>query len=391
MTAEGHADVIVVGLGAMGSATADALAGRGVSVIGLEAFGPGHANGSSHGTHRIVRQVIEEGPFYVPLALDAFERWAQLEEDTATELLVRCGAIRLGPPGCELLAAFRASADAWSLPYESLSGPDVSARFPGFAVPDDYCGYFEPGAGFVHAARAVATLQDRARRRGADLRFGQPVSTWTAGPDGVGVSTATETFAADRLVITAGAWTGRVSRLDVPLVANRVVNAYFEPHDRELFSPDRLPPFIVDGGDLDGGGGTSGEGTPALRSGTMYGIPVVPGDGLKVGVSGTPTDPDHVDRVVTADEVAALRSWVDRFLPAASGPVASTLTCLYTKTPDEHFVIDRHPDHDNVVVASPCSGHGFKYTPAIGALLGDLATGAEPRHDLRPFALDRFA
>lgn len=385
MTTAARADVIVIGLGAMGSATADNLAGRGLSVIGLEAFGPGHSNGSSHGAHRIVRQVIEEGPFYVPIALDAFERWAELQADTATELMVRCGAIRLGPTGCDLHTAFHASADAWAVPYETLDAAEVADRFPGFALPDGYAGLFEPGAGFVYAARAVATLQDRARRRGADLRFDHAVTDWTAGPGGVEVSTSAGTFTADRLVITAGAWTGRTSRLGLPLVIHRVVNAYFEPADRSLFSPGRLPPFIIAGTreDVDG--------MPSLRGDSMYGVPVVPGEGLKVGVSGTAADPDHVDRTVAPDEIADLRGWVDRFLPAASGPVVSTLTCLYTKTPDEHFVIDRHPDHGNVVVASPCSGHGFKYTPTIGALLADLATDTPPRHDLTPFAIDRFA
>ena len=182
-----------------------------------------------------------------------------------------------------------------------------------------------------------------------------------------------------------GAWTGRLTaELGIPFDVHRIVNVSFEPGDRELHGPDRLPPFVIDD---EAGQGLPG--TPALRGG-LYGIPAVPGEGLKVGSSGTPADPDHVDRTVTEAEVAALRAWVDRFLPGASGPVASTLTCLYTKTPDEHFVIDRHPEHSNVVVASPCSGHGFKYTPAIGAILADLATDVAPAHDLAPFALARF-
>ena len=379
------ADVIVIGLGAMGSAAADELAGRGHSVIGIEAFERGHTNGSSHGATRIVRRVIEEAPFYVPIVNDAFERWEALTADTGTELVVRNGSIRVGPPGSDLLAAFRRSATANGLPYDELTPADVHQRFPAFHVPDGWEAVFEADAGFVYAARAVRTLQDRARARGADLHFGEPVLDWQAGLGRVAVTTAAGTYEADRLVITAGAWTGRLTaELGIPFDVHRIVNVSFEPGDRELHGPDRLPPFVIDD---EAGQGLPG--TPALRGG-LYGIPAVPGEGLKVGSSGTPADPDHVDRTVTEAEVAALRAWVDRFLPGASGPVASTLTCLYTKTPDEHFVIDRHPEHSNVVVASPCSGHGFKYTPAIGVILADLATDVAPAHDLAPFALARF-
>lgn len=380
------ADVIVVGLGAMGSATVDELAGRGLAVVGIDAFEQGHANGSSHGPTRIVRRVIEEAPFYVPIVADAFERWDALGADTGAALVHRTGVLRIGPPGSDLLRAFRASAHANGLPFDEVDPDEAAARFPAFRVPDGWEAVYEADAGYVYAARAVHTLQERARRRGADLRFGEPVLDWQAGLGRVAVTTAERTYEASQLVIAAGAWTSRLTdELGLPLVAHRVVNVSFEPADRDLHGPGRMPPFIIDDENAQGH-----PGTPALRGG-LYGVPAVPGEGVKVGTSGTPVDPDAVDRTVTDDEIAALRAWVDRFLPGASGPVASTLTCLYTETPDEHFVIDRHPEHPNVVIASPCSGHGFKYTPAIGAILADLATGATPAHDLAPFAVSRFA
>jgi len=379
------ADVIVVGLGAMGSAAADELAGRGYSVIGLEAFAPGHANGSSHGATRIVRRIVEEAPFYVPLAADAIDRWDALTADTGTELLVRSGVLRVAQPASDLLAAFRASAAAHDLAYDTLDPADVMRRFPAFRVPDGFEAVYEADAGFVYAARAVATLQARAQRRGAELRFDEPVLGWQAGDDRVAVTTGAGVYWAERLVITAGAWTSRLAaELHLPLVVHRVANVSFEPNDRALHGADRMPAFLIDDGAADGL-----PGTPALRGG-MYGVPAVPGEGLKVGTSGAATDPDRVDRTVTADEVARLRAWVEQFIPGAAGPVASTLTCLYTKTPDEHFLVDRHPEHGNVVVASPCSGHGFKYTPALGAVLADLATDVTPGHDLNPFTLTRF-
>lgn len=380
-----HADVIVVGLGAMGSATADDLAGRGLRVLGLDAFSRGHANGSSHGPTRIIRRIVEEAPFYVPLATDAIERWDALTADTGTELFVRNGVLRVAKPGSDLLAMFRASADAHGLPYDPLTPAEIAARFPAFTIPDGYAGVFEPDAGFVYAARAVATLQDRAERRGATLRFDEPVLEWQSGHGRVAVTTPGGVYEAEQLVVTAGAWTGRLAaELQLPLVANRVVNVSFEPADRDLHGPQRMPAFLIDDGAAD-----DVPGTPALRGG-MYGIPAVPGEGLKVGTAGTPTDPDHVDRAIGADEIERLRAWVTEFIPGGVGPIASTITCLYTKTPDEHFLIDRHPEYGNVVLASPCSGHGFKYTPAIGALLADLATGATPSHDLSPFTLHRF-
>jgi sarcosine oxidase len=385
MTGPRPADVIVVGLGAMGTATADELAARGMRVLGLEAFGPGHAHGSSHGPTRIVRRVIEEAPFYVPIALDAFDRWRDLEADSGQRLLVPSGVIRIAPPGSDLHRMFRASADAWGMEYEELGGRAVHERFPALTAPDDYAALFERDAGAILARRALLALQERARRRGAELHFDEPVTSWSADGAGFAVRTADATYRADRLVITAGAWTGRLSDgLDLPLVAHRVVNATFRPLDEAACDPARLPAFII-ADDRDGL-----VGTPALRGDGIYGIPAVAGEGVKIGAGGTPTDPDAVDRTVTAAEVAALREWVARFVPAAAGEVVSTLTCLYTKSPDEHFVIDRHPGHPGVVVASPCSGHGFKYTPAIGALLADLTLGIEPAHDVGPFALDRF-
>jgi sarcosine oxidase len=283
--------------------------------------------------------------------------------------------IRIAPSGAALHDAMRASAAAFGLPYETLSPADVHDRFPAFAVPDGYEALFEEGAGVVYASAAVAAMQRRATGNGAALRFDEPALDWSADDDGVRVSTAQDTYHAGQLVITAGSWTGRlVAALGLPLVPTRVVNATFRPLDLGPHVNGAMPAFIISDGH-DG----------------VYGTPAVTGEGVKVGASGTPTDPDHVDRTVRPEEVDVLRGWLDGFVPGASGPLVSTLTCLYTVAPDGDFVIDRHPAHDNVTVASPCSGHGFKYTPAIGALLADMATDVAPRFDLSSFAIDRFA
>lgn len=368
-------DLVVVGLGAMGSSTVDAAARAGLSVVGLEAFGQGHANGSSHGPTRILRRSIEEGPQYVPLVLDAIERWNELNDELDEPVFVANGAIRLAPAGSELHRRFVASALVHHLDFDRLTAVDVRRTFPAFAVPDGYEALLERDAGVLFAARAVRALQDRAERHGAVLHFDRPVLSWAPDGDGVVVSTAGGTLRAARLVVTAGAWTSRLAAdLALPLIVDRVVNVSFTPADPAPFSAERLPAFLISDG-------TDG----------IYGTPAIAGNGVKLGAEGTPTDPDHVDRVVTPAEVARLRGWVDRFLPGASGPVAATLTCIYTVAPDGDFVIDRHPEHDRVVIASPCSGHGFKYTTAIGPLLVELATTGTTRHAIDTFAIGRFA
>ncbi len=377
MTTTDH-DLIVLGLGAMGSSTVDAAAAAGHRVLGLEAFAQGHDRGSSHGPTRILRRSIEEGPHYVPLVLDALTRWAELDADEVARghrpVTALHGAIRIAPEGSLLHAAFLTSATEHGLDFERLSAGDVHERFPGFRVPADHSALFEREAGVLFADCAVRALQDRAGRRGATLSFESPVLGWSTDGDGVVVTTAHETHRAARLVITAGAWTSRLlPGLGIPLTPHRIVNVSFEPAERALFEPERLPAFIVTDG-VDG----------------VYGVPAVPGEGLKVGASGAPVDPDDVDRTVHDDEIARLRAVVDRYLPLAGGPISSTLTCLYTVAPDGGFVIDLHPDHSNVVIASPCSGHGFKYTTAIGPLLTDLATTGRTHFDISSFAIDRF-
>jgi sarcosine oxidase len=367
-------DLIVIGLGAMGSATADAAAARGLRVLGLEAHPQGHARGSSHGVTRIIRRAVEEGPHLVPLVLDALDRWHALDDAFDGTILRLGGAIRIAPTGSVLHQAFVRSATAHGLDFERLDAADVHRRFPALHVPDGYQAYFEQEAGVVRADRAVRALQTRARQRGAELRFSTPVVRWNADGDGVVVETPSGPHRAARLVITAGPWTSTlIDDLHLPLVVQRIPNVTFEPRRPDVADWLHLPALLLS----DGASG-------------LYGVPAVDGEGVKVGAAGTPTEPDAPQPPVTADEIAALRDIVDRFLPGVAGRVTSTLTCLYTTTPDGQFVIDHHPDHPQVVVASPCSGHGFKYTTAIGPLLVDLAVDGRAGLAIDRFAIHRF-
>lgn len=285
------------------------------------------------------------------------------------------GALRLAPSGSPLHAAFIASAVAYGLNFDLLSASETRRRYPALAAPDGYEAIVEHEAGVLFAARAVRALQDRAQRAGADLRFGERLERWEADGDGVVVHTSRGVYRGARLVITAGAWTSQVvAELGLPLQVERVVNVTFQPVRPELVTSDRLPAFIVHDG-----------------SDGIYGVPAIDGHGVKVGASGTPTDPDDVEREIAPIEVQRLRSFVERFLPAAAGSVSEQLTCLYTQAPDGHFVIDRHPEHPQVVIASPCSGHGFKYTTAIGPLLADLAFTGTTRIPIDSFSLARLA
>jgi sarcosine oxidase len=269
---------------------------------------------------------------------------------------------------------FRASAAAGDVSYDELSPSQVHERFPGFRVPDGYIGLFEAHAGVIHAARALAAFQSQATSRGAELRFSEPVVGWASSGVGIEVRTAKGRYEADRLILAAGPWTSRlVPELALPLEVLRVVNVTFDPLEPALYGADRCPSFIG----IDGKQG-------------FYGCPAVGGEGVKAGGGASITDPDHVRREVEAADIEPIRSFVSRFMPGAAGSVARTLTCLYTETPDGQFVIDHHPEHHNVVVASPCSGHGFKHASVIGPILADLALDGETAHDIGFMGIERF-
>ena len=366
-------DVAVVGLGAMGSQAALELALRGVRVLGLDRHRPPHTLGSTHGRTRIIREAYFEEPLYVPIVQRAYELWRRLEQRSGTHVLTVTGGLMLGTPDSEVAAGARASAVEHGLPFEELSAREVRERFPAYAVPDDHVAVFEPRAGFLEPEAAVEATLALAAEAGADLHFDEPVLEL----DGDELRTAHGTHAADRIVVSAGSWLPEL----LPQLAGTFTPArqpllWLAPREPELFGPARFPIFVW-------------EWQPGWA---FYGFPDV-GDGFKAAVHhhGEPTTPDTVDRGLRAEDEETIRELVRRFFPAADGELREAAVCLYTNTPDEHFVIDTLPGDERVIVASPCSGHGFKFAPAIGEVLADLATGAPPRFDLSPFSLRRFA
>jgi sarcosine oxidase len=383
-------DVVVAGLGAMGSATAYQLAMTGVSVLGLDPHRPPHTLGSTHGDTRITRVAVGEGLEYVPLVRRSHEIWREIEDRSGAEILSQCGGLVLAPPqasfamhGSEsFLERTAAAAEAYGLDHERLGTADVAARFPQFALAADEQGYYEPGAGFVRPEAAVEAQLRLARERGADLGFGERVVGYDDHGTHVTVRTTNRTVEASALVVTTGPWVSDLVPELVPMVrVLRQVLFWFGLRDPSSYPMLRASPVYIwsPGTDPDE---------------VIYGFPMVdgPDGGAKVAREQyvVDTTPDDVDRSVGPAEVEEMyERYVRDRLPALSGRCVKAAVCLYTVTPDSRFVIDRLPSMPNVIVASPCSGHGFKHSAAIGECVARLATGGESPIDLTPFALPR--
>jgi sarcosine oxidase len=374
---------IVVGLGAMGSATALHLAQRGQRVLGFDQFTPPHPHGSSHGQTRIIRKAYFEDPRYVPLLIRAYELWRRLEADSGRLLLHITGGLMIGRAGGDLVAGSTASAEQFDLQHEVLSAAQIRRLYPAFRVDDDWVALWERDAGYLHPEACVAQQLQQAALAGAELHFDEPVLKWNALPGGgVSVRTARKTYTADRLVICAGPWAPQILRdLKLPLRVTRQVVYWFEPTGSiEFFGPERMPIYVRE----------MEKGQPML-----YGFPLTgpETEGVKVGLHGSADvcAPETVDRTIDPREELTIRERLADALPLLAGRLLHAETCLYTMTPDENFVIDTHPEFPQVTLAAGFSGHGFKFAGVLGEVLADLATGLKPAYDLELFSLRRFA
>lgn len=376
-------DVIVLGLGGMGSAAAYHLAKRGQRVLGLERFTAPHDKGSSHGRSRIIRQAYFEDPAYVPLLLRSYELWDELERTSGQQLLTTTGGLMMGHADSGVVAGSLRSAEEHNLPHEMLDAAEIRRRYPVFTVSDDTVALYEARAGILVPENCIAAHLDLAARHGAELRFEEPAFGWeaSASGDGVRVTTAQGSYEAARLVLSPGPWAPDVmADLNLPLLVERQVLFWFDPvGSHELFMASQLPIFIWEFSD-------------GLQ---FYGFPIM--DGMSGGVKvsyfrlGEPCTPETIDRRVHDDEIARIRRTVAECLPAANGRLLDSATCMYTTTPDHHFVLSLHPKHPQVVIASPCSGHGFKFASVIGEILADLAVDGTTRHPIGLFAPERFS
>jgi len=390
MSARHSTDVIVVGLGAMGSAALYQLARRGITVTGIDRFTPPHDRGSSHGESRITRQAIGEGEEYVPFALRSHEIWRELEAATGRSLFSPIGGLIIGRRTdsgihghADFIGRTIAAAKRFRIEHEVLTPGEVTKRFPPFRLAGDETCYYEPGAGFLRPELCVATQLDRARTLGASVRTGEAVTRVTADATSVTVVTNAATYTAGRVIVTAGAWAAQL----LGGAYKKVLRVYpqtlywFAPDDAAAFAPERCPVFIWRHG--------------AGQDDHFYGVPVVldGGSGVKLATEQFThtTEPDDARQAPSpADAQRMYEAQVRGRLLGVSPRCIRAVTCLYTVTPGFGFVIDRHPEWEHVMVASPCSGHGFKHSAAIGEALAERVTDGTSRLDLTPFSLARF-
>jgi sarcosine oxidase len=367
-------DAIVVGCGAMGSAASYNLASRGLHVLNLEQYELNHELGSSHGKTRIIRTAYYEDERYVPLLRRAFESWRELESRSGTALLAMTGGLMIGRAEGELVAGVLRSARVHGLRCRRLSASEATEEFSIFKVGEPFEAVHEEEAGVLFPERCIRAFVDLAEDNGGEFRFSEGVTRWEGTKEGIEVETAKGRYSADRLVVCAGAWTGKLLDGLIPLSVERQVPFWFD-HEKGPFTQGRMPVFIW-------------EEEPRVF---YYGLPDV-GEGVKVARThgGEIVHPESVLREVTSKDSAPIEGFVQRRIVGLRVPAVASTTCLYTNTPDLNFAVGLHPDDPRVAVVSACSGHGFKFAGVMGEAVADLVTTGKTKLDVGFLALGRF-
>jgi sarcosine oxidase len=377
VTYSGRYDAIVVGVGGMGSAASYYLARRGKRVLGLERFGIPHSMGSSHGHTRIIRLAYYEHPSYVLLLRRAYELWREIQEKADERLLHITGSVDSGPEDSWVFKGSWESCRLHDLPHEVLTGSELHRRYPGYRLPDDHLALVQPEGGFLAPEKCIVSYVMAAQAHGAEIHARERVLEWEPLEGGVRVRTDRGVYEADKLVVTAGAWDGElVDVLEGLAVPERQVLAWLQPTRPERFRPENFPVFNL-----------------LVDEGRFYGFPVHGVPGFKFGKYHhleEVVDPETLDRETHDYDEQLLRDFAERYFPDGCGPTMDLQTCMFTNTPDNHFVIDVHPDYEQVSFASPCSGHGYKFASVIGEVMADLADTGITRHDISLFRLDRL-
>ncbi|WP_353645632.1 N-methyl-L-tryptophan oxidase [Mesorhizobium sp. WSM2239] len=371
-------DVVVIGLGAMGSASLFHLSRRGKRVLGIEQFEPGHDRGSSHGESRAIRLGYFEHPSYVPLARRAYENWRELERLAEEKVLTVTGVLEIGKPGSVIVEGSLAASQMHGLEHEVLAAGEIAKRHPQFTLPNDYSAVWQPDGGFLQPELANSLHLKLARAAGAEMLVNTPVLGVEPTSSGVRIVLQDRVIEAASAVIAAGPWIAElVPELKPHLTLSRQVLCWFEPREPDAVRLGKLPVFIIDG-----------------EHDIAYGFPDFSGSGFKCAShhgSGTWTQAGDARQDAGPADEKRMHDFLEDYLPAAAGSLKKMRTCIYTKTPDEDFVIDLSPADPRIVIASPCSGHGYKFASVIGEVLADLAIDGRTRHDISRFAIGRFA
>ncbi len=371
-------DVIVLGAGGVGSAALWTLARRGVRAMGIDRFNPPHDRGSSHGQTRVIRQAYFEHPNYVPLLKESYRLWNELEQQSGQTLFQQVGLLEMGPADGVVVPGVMRAAEQHQLPVEPLGAQEIQQRWPGLRVPPELVGVFEPTAGYLLVEDCVAAHLAAAEAAGADVLRDTEVVDWRADVGGVCVRTAKGEYSAGKLIVTAGAWASRLlSGLQLALEVRRKSLFWLAVDSAQYDAAGGFPVFLCE-----------------LPEGVFYGFPRMDGRTMKIAEhsgGATVDDPARVERTIDPDEFQRVQRFVAGFLPEVAARVVDHLVCLYTMSPDEHFVVDLHPAYQNVVYAAGLSGHGFKFAPVLGQALADLALDGATKLPIGFLSLSRLA
>ena len=371
-------DAIVLGLGAHGSSAIYHFSKNNTKVCGIDKFVPPHAFGSSHGQSRIIRQAYHESPMYVPLVMEAYKLWNELENVSGKKLLLKTGGLILGNEDTMVIRGAKLSAETHNVPYEYLSNKEIAKRFPALKPVEETVAVVERSAGILFPEECIKTNLELANKNGAVLLFGEVVQSINIKNNSGEVVTDKDNYETEKLIVSVGAWLNDLlPELHLPLNIKRQVLFWFKNKDeriQQFIEPKQLPIFIWE------------YSSPHI----FYGFPDL-GNGIKIAPhhEGQPIHPDFLSKKVDEDEIDQMKNILDKYFNV-DAKFNSSDVCMYTNTPDEHFIIDYYPSNKNIIIASPCSGHGFKFSSAIGKILCDMATEKSLQFDISPFKIDRF-
>jgi len=373
-----HYSVIIVGAGSVGMATGYYLARKGIDTLLIDAFDPPHSSGSHHGETRLIRHATGEGGKYVRLVLRAQHLWHQLEEETGRRLFIPSGTLMVGEEDASFINETVRSATENSLTLEKMQANEIQKRWPGFSIPEHFVGYFESSSGALLNEECIKAYRELGVKHNAAIKINTKVESMDLSLSGAVINTASDTFYADKVVISAGAWTGKVlSSLGLPLQPVRKTLGWFKPNNVKYEYPN-LPCFYFN-----------------FENQKYYGFPSIDGGGVKVGRNDSERDidPDLMSQDFGKynNDEGDLRAFLERFLPGAAGKLIKGSSCMITKTPDKDFIVDCHPEFSNVMIAGGFSGHGFKYSSVLGEILSQMITDGQTVHDISKFSISRRA
>lgn len=374
-------DVIIIGAGSMGMSAGYFLAKKGIRTLLLDSFDPPHSNGSHHGDTRIIRHAYGEGKQYVPLVLRAQQLWMELQSEANRTLFTHTGVIGIGSSASSFINNVIQSAKEFDLPLEILTSDEIMNRWTGIRLPEGHIGCFEPSSGVLWSEECIKAYRELAIAYGAAICPNTKVTEINAGASNhIKVATEESCYYADKIIITAGAWSSNLVSsvgLKLPLTPLRKTVSWFQA-DNTLFDSTIFPAFMFH-----------------LTDALYYGFPSFRGGGIKVGRHDRgrviePDSPIEEYGFYAEDEMDA-RQFLNSYMPKASGRLVQGKVCMYTMTPDEHFIIDRHPEYGNVFIAAGFSGHGFKFSSAVGEALSQMVSMGYTEHDITPFSMSRQA